>query len=259
MKDAFAECTVKPKLKKADVKISEKFYCARHCSFASIYCYDIGDMLQLLVATKGTVHAPRAWWESIRSDFAKLIEEMMDAEPRLKGLNESMQVGVILVHVDDFLLAGDDPQSRWQEAINNIRQLYTWGEWQEDHIVQRGVAIHRIEASFKLEQTKMSVRKEDGLWDVPIGQASRWTYDDTTSWSGATESGDAWRDPLPSPRCKRPTTLRAVWPISSPLLQTDRPGGTSCGCSTNLLNNCRRLWSPTHRFSARCVMTMVRP
>ena len=92
-----------------------------------------GDRLQLLVAAYGTVHAPRQWWKTVEEDFGKLGLTAMTAEPCLWCAYERGRlVGMILVHVDDFLIAGDERSATWQKIVREVKQLYTWGEWQED-------------------------------------------------------------------------------------------------------------------------------
>lgn len=59
-------------------------------------------------------------------------------------------IGSILVHVDDFVFAGDETNSKCTAAIQAIRGLYDWGEGQTGNITQCGVNIIKDEQGILL-------------------------------------------------------------------------------------------------------------
>ena len=38
-------------------------------------------------------------------------------------------VGLVGVYVDDFVVAGDETDDCWNETLQKLRNLYTWGSW----------------------------------------------------------------------------------------------------------------------------------
>ena len=93
----------------------------------------------------GTVHAPRCWWEAVTLDMmhkAKLKSMLL--EPCLYAAYSTKMgliIGAVLVHVDDFVFAGDEGNPEGMAKIAIIRGLYLCGDWHISEITQCGVRI----------------------------------------------------------------------------------------------------------------------
>ena len=81
-------------------------------------------------------------------------------------------VGMIIVHVDDFQIAGADWSEDYKAEVDNLKTLYKWGaEWKSDAdgYVCCGVGVSSHEGGgFHLEQEKYAA----GMEQVPIGKAN---------------------------------------------------------------------------------------
>ncbi|CAK0855515.1 unnamed protein product [Prorocentrum cordatum] len=115
-----------------------------------------GQVLRVVKPGYGIGEAPRKWWQTVKQDFAKLGLQACDLEPCLWSLRcpeTKALLGLIMCHVDDFILCGDRDHPAWRKALKSIKGLYTWGTWVDmddgiDSIEQRGVAIARNEKGF---------------------------------------------------------------------------------------------------------------
>ncbi|CAK0795828.1 unnamed protein product [Prorocentrum cordatum] len=95
---------------------------------------ELGRPSQILKMVKsfcGLTTAPRAWWldiarklrgrgwRQLRADQSAWI--LLDSNNQLKG--------IIGVHVDDFIIGGDETSKLYGDAEKAIRDLYRWGAW----------------------------------------------------------------------------------------------------------------------------------
>ncbi|CAK0846211.1 unnamed protein product [Prorocentrum cordatum] len=115
-----------------------------------------GQVLRVVKPGYGIGEAPRKWWQTAKQDFAKLGLQACDLEPCLWSLRcpeTKALLGLIMRHVDDFILCGDRDHPAWRKALKSIKGLYTWGTWEDmddgiDSIEQCGVTIVRNEKGF---------------------------------------------------------------------------------------------------------------
>ncbi|CAK0818384.1 unnamed protein product, partial [Prorocentrum cordatum] len=119
-----------------------------------------GDILQVVKPGYGIGEAPRHWWETVKHDFAKLRLQACELEPCLwkaRCSRTGRLIGMIMAHVDDFIMAGDTSHPEWQDMVKQIRGLYKWGTWEDMNdgltsLEQRGVTIEESEQGFFLHQ-----------------------------------------------------------------------------------------------------------
>lgn len=64
-------------------------------------------------------------------------------------------VGLIGVHVDDFLLAGCDGNAVFDEAKAKLEQSYRWGRWDEKQFTFAGVRSTRTTRRSTLDSQTM--------------------------------------------------------------------------------------------------------
>ncbi|CAK0860660.1 unnamed protein product [Prorocentrum cordatum] len=115
-----------------------------------------GQVLRVVKPGYGIGEAPRKWWQTVEQDFAKLGLQACDLEPCLWSLRcpeTRALLGLIMCHVDDFILCGDRDHPAWRKALKSIKDLYTSGTWEDmddgiDSIEQCGVTIVKKEKGF---------------------------------------------------------------------------------------------------------------
>lgn len=109
--------------------------------FTSTVCFRIMLAGSTLCYAKAIFYSS-SWRRTV--DFQQIGLETLEAVPSLWGrydVDDDSHKKLIGIN---FLLAGDPNHRRWQQAMARIRHLYTWGDCQEDKIVQCGVNIHAI-------------------------------------------------------------------------------------------------------------------
>jgi hypothetical protein len=116
------------------------------------------EVLQLVKPAYGSIHAPREWWKTIKKDFQPTPLYALEIEPCLWTLYDGTPkvakdnlIGQVIVHVDDFVFAGDWNHPLWKNVVHDIRQLYDWGQWETGNITQCGVKIEQTEDGFRRE------------------------------------------------------------------------------------------------------------
>jgi hypothetical protein len=126
-----------------------------------------GDLCKLIGPGYGTVHAPRCWWQKVRTDFKNLGAAEMKFEPCVWGIyNKTGElVGLLMSHVDDFVFAGNPHEEAWASFLQQSKKLYYWVFWETNNITQCGVQISEMsDGGFMLKQTdKIKKVKEISL------------------------------------------------------------------------------------------------
>ena len=119
-----------------------------------------GELLQVVKPGYGIGEAPRHWWETVKEDFARLGLQACELEPclwLLRCSRTSRLIGMVMAHVDDFIMAGDTSHPEWNNIVKKIRDLYQWGTWEDMNdgiasLEQCGVMIEENEQGFFLHQ-----------------------------------------------------------------------------------------------------------
>jgi hypothetical protein len=111
--------------------------------------------VRLVKACYGLTNAPRAWWLSVCAAFEKagLLKLRTDgAAWRVVG-GSGETVGLVVAHVDDFLLVGDHNNEYYMKARTDIEQSFRWSPWQRGEFTYAGVRIRqRLDYGFVLDQ-----------------------------------------------------------------------------------------------------------
>ena len=95
-------------------------------------------------ACYGLVDAPLEWYRSICDFFGRIGLRRCWADPCSWILVKENQLhGIISGHVDDFLFSGSDEDPVWIKTIEQIKQQYRWGDWEQDRFTQCGVQVER--------------------------------------------------------------------------------------------------------------------
>ena len=71
----------------------------------------------------------------------------------VKDASDGSLIGIIGVHVDDFLLGGDNQHPEWQAALETFKHAFEWSPWEEPPFVHCGVSITQLpDFSFEMCQ-----------------------------------------------------------------------------------------------------------
>ena len=94
---------------------------------------DEGWVVQICKACYGLTNAPRKWYKKVVKDLTALGWTASKLEPCLfTRYDENGICGEILVHVDDFQIAGDTNSETFRHDFEKIKGLYRWGLWKDD-------------------------------------------------------------------------------------------------------------------------------
>ncbi|CAK0880367.1 unnamed protein product, partial [Prorocentrum cordatum] len=156
-----------------------------------------GQVLRVVKPGYGIGEAPRKWRQTVKQDFAKLGLQACDLEPCLWSLRcpeTKTLLGLIMCHVDDFILCGAREHPAWRKALKSIKDLYTWGTWEDmddeiDSIEQCGVTIEKNEKGFFQHQQNYIDKLKEIFPKYPKAKGSdRLTEADQSTlrtWCGA--------------------------------------------------------------------------
>ncbi|CAE7927690.1 ubiB [Symbiodinium sp. KB8] len=114
--------------------------------------------VQLQKAAYGLVNAPAEWYRTVHHELSKLGFERLRTEPcgwRLTTTTaEGRQVllGIIIAHVDDFLVCGDVNNELWMEALSKFYSRFRWSPWETNEYMHCGVRVKEARDEVILEQ-----------------------------------------------------------------------------------------------------------
>ena len=122
--------------------------------------HEFGKVLvQILKPVYGLSVAPRRWWQQICKDLSRLKWRQAVTEPCMwlkhvtntDGVEEL--VAIMIVHVDDFLIAGDHKDPRFLRIRAELKKLYTWQDWETWSFDQTGSQVEQLrDWSFRIGQ-----------------------------------------------------------------------------------------------------------
>ena len=113
--------------------------------------------LRVVRAFYGLVHAPRRWFEDVQAQMRKQQwTQLLSDKCVFLLLQDGVLHGVAGLHVDDFIIAGNDSDPIFTEAEKKLRSTYDFGKWEFDdfefagtHISQSGdSSIHMDQKSY---------------------------------------------------------------------------------------------------------------
>ncbi|CAK0907600.1 unnamed protein product, partial [Prorocentrum cordatum] len=104
------------------------------------------DVLQFLKPMYGFVHAPRKWWLHFKDRLRTLKLEIVQCEPCVWVIRDgNKMVGMVILHVDDMMIAGDRNNSAFLKKRQEIHQAFEWTPWESRAFVQCGISIRQNE------------------------------------------------------------------------------------------------------------------
>ena len=140
-------------------------------------------LVQILKPVYGLTVAPRRWWQQVCKDLGKLQWIQCQIEPCYWYLLDDKSttrklIGMIVVHVDDFLISGDPHCNRFHQARQELLKLYEWQPWEHTSFEQTGCHVEQLNnAEFRLSQPTYA----DGVAPVTVDRARRNRLEQTTS------------------------------------------------------------------------------
>eukprot|EP00969_Alexandrium_andersonii_P086744 3825337-Alexandrium_andersonii.AAC.1 len=63
-----------------------------------------------------------------------------------------------MVHLDDFIFAGNEEEPKWRTLLARIKALYERGSWGHGDVTQCGVLIKEDLGGFILSQTDFALK-----------------------------------------------------------------------------------------------------
>ncbi|CAK0882044.1 unnamed protein product, partial [Prorocentrum cordatum] len=104
------------------------------------------DVLQFLKPMYGFVHAPRKWWLHFKDTLRTLKLKIVQCEPCVWVIRDgNTMVGMVILHVDDMMIAGDHNNSAFLKKRQEIQQAFEWTPWERRAFVQCGISIRQNE------------------------------------------------------------------------------------------------------------------
>eukprot|EP00439_Symbiodinium_sp_Y106_P084240 s635_g25.t1 len=105
-----------------------------------------GQMLELLGSAYGLTSAPREWYIDLSSTLRSLGATVCKADPCLwRFMSEAGEtLGVLGIHVDDILMAGDESRPEWVEFVRRLHGSYQWAPWETDRFTHCGLDIQQL-------------------------------------------------------------------------------------------------------------------
>ena len=111
--------------------------------------------LKVAKAFYGLVHAPRHWFQDVSATMRKHGWKNILADQCVFVLysTEGDLIAIAGLHVDDFLLAGQEDHPQYKEAEKNLMSAYRWGKWEENEMEFAGCNIKQMpDKSIRIDQ-----------------------------------------------------------------------------------------------------------
>ena len=123
------------------------------------------SITHLRKACYGLVEAPLQWYRSVHAFFTSVgLERTWSDSCTWVWRPNGVLRGQVSSHVDDFLFAGHDQDQGWQKILEQVKQRFHWGDWEQDDFVQCGVRVQRQGRDYHLSQEQYI----EGLKEIPI-------------------------------------------------------------------------------------------
>ena len=125
--------------------------------------------LKVIKAFYGLSHAPRKWYEQVVKTLEQQGWTRLTADKCLFTLMQSNQlIGICGIHVDDFLLAGNEKNEVYQEARKKLEASFRWGRWDEGSFTFAGCQLNQgADMSIRISQEDYS---ENFLSEIDVPQ-----------------------------------------------------------------------------------------
>ena len=166
---------------------------------ATMFGAEPGDKRALRVreAFYGLAHAPRKWWERCVATMVKLGWRQMLGDKCLFVLYDDTTgstadhspkvIGLAGIHVDDFLLSGDESSQKFLDSEAALQKEFRWRKWEKGEFEFAGCTLkQKSDRSIVLDQEKYSLRWIDEI-EIDKTRSSKATLTpaETTALRGA--------------------------------------------------------------------------
>ena len=114
------------------------------------------QVLKFETVVYGFRNEPRAWWKRVVRDLTETgwVQHQLD-QRTFMFMNGTELVGLVGVHVDDFLVAGCDDDPVFSDALSKLKGTFQWRTWNEDIFTLAGIEIETPQdGGFHLRQQK---------------------------------------------------------------------------------------------------------
>ena len=100
--------------------------------------------LRVAKAFYGLVHAPRLWHVHGRRPFCRRTGSPLLSDKCIYYLQDhGAVVGLVGLHVDDFLVGGKPGNAGFEEAFKQMENSYRWGKWAEGDFIFAGIHVRQ--------------------------------------------------------------------------------------------------------------------
>ena len=133
----------------ADQDMSDQgLYVWAPAELASLFGADPGypvKVLQVMRAFYGLCHSPRAWFEHVVQTMLKIgWRQLLSDRCVFVLMNESGLIcGLAGLHVDDFLISGNESDPTFTSAMKQLEGAYTWGKWEHKKFTFAGIEVNQ--------------------------------------------------------------------------------------------------------------------
>lgn len=114
--------------------------------------------LKIRKAFYGLVHAPRLWHEHVTKTLISHGWRRLASDGCIFILVDDETQEVIAaagLHVDDFLIGGQEGHPRYELARSQLEQAFRWGKWEEDAFTFAGCRIAQAkDFSIRIDQNE---------------------------------------------------------------------------------------------------------
>ena len=112
--------------------------------------------LRISRAFYGLVQAPRHWFEDVTMKMKSMGWQTILADRCLFILYDDVTrdvIGAAGIHVDDFLICGDEDHPKFIKAEASLRETYRWGKWEQGEMEFAGTHIVQLaDRSIRVDQ-----------------------------------------------------------------------------------------------------------
>ena len=165
------------RLRKGDVtaaflqgkKLTKSKYCLAPAELAEALGMPEGErVVRLLKSVYGLTAAPLEWYKEVNDVLKKLGARRCETDPCVwVFVDEGELIGIIGAHVDDFPIAGEEKNERWNSITKLLLAAFRWTPWEENEFKQCGVNIRQLD-DFSFEQDQSEYLQ--GLDEIPIAK-----------------------------------------------------------------------------------------
>ena len=121
------------------------------------HAYGVKDngLLRLIGAIYGLTNAPRIFWRDVDRRLQKIgfIPTRLDPCVWTYQSKDGTVIGRVGTHVDDFLIAGKADHPEWQQARQQVQDMYRWSPWRAGTFTFAGVQ-HRQLTDYSIVQSQ---------------------------------------------------------------------------------------------------------